>query len=102
MPDPGTIERMTDQLQVLAPQLLQIEDESALHAGHEGAKSGGGHYRMRLVSDRFRGLSRVARHRLVYDALELLMRREIHALAMTLQSPDELPAGPATPSPEGH
>jgi BolA protein len=102
MPDPGTIERMTQRLQILAPQLLQIEDESALHAGHEGAKSGGGHYRMRLVSARFQGLSRVARHRLVYDALDLLMRREIHALAMTLQSPDELPAAAATPSPEGH
>ncbi|MDZ7652203.1 MAG: BolA family protein [Burkholderiaceae bacterium] len=102
MPDPATIERMTQRLQALAPLLLQIEDESAQHAGHEGAKSGGGHYRMRLVSARFRGLSRVARHRLVYDALDSLMRREIHALAMTLHSPDELPADMADPSPEGH
>jgi BolA protein len=89
---------MTERLQALAPQLLEIEDESALHAGHEGAKSGGGHYRMRLVSARFSGLARVARHRLVYDALDPLMRREIHALAMTLQAPDELQPGAASPS----
>jgi len=101
MPDPATIERMTQRLQALEPQRLQIEDESALHAGHEGARSGGGHYRLLLVSARFRGLSRMARHRLVYDCLDPMLRGEIHALAMTLQSPDELPAAAAHPTSEG-
>jgi len=103
MPDPATIERMKERLQALAPLQLELDDESALHAGHEGARSGGGHYRLRLVSARFRGLSRVARHRLVYDALDLLMRRDVHALAMTLLSPEELPGAAASPieAPEG-
>jgi len=89
MPDPGTIERMKQRLQALEPLQLRIDDDSALHAGHAGAQGGGGHYRLRLVSARFAGLPRVARHRLVYDALDVLMRREIHALAMTLLSPEE-------------
>lgn len=91
MPDPATIERMKQRLQALDPLQLRIDDDSALHAGHEGAKSGGGHYRLRLVSPRFHGLTRVARHRLVYDALDSLMRREVHALTMTLLSPEECP-----------
>lgn len=98
MPDPGTIERMKERLQSLQPQQLELIDDSALHAGHEGAKSGGGHYRLRLVSARFSGLPRVARHRLVYDALDSLMRREVHALAMTLLTPEES-TGRATASP---
>ncbi|MFM8246523.1 MAG: BolA/IbaG family iron-sulfur metabolism protein, partial [Burkholderiaceae bacterium] len=53
----------------LAPAACAVDDESHLHAGHAGAASGGGHYRLRLVSARFEGLSKVARHRLVYDAL---------------------------------
>lgn len=100
MPDPATIERMTTRLQALAPAQLRIDDDSALHAGHEGAKSGGGHYRLHLVSARFLGLSRVARHRLVYDVLADLMRRDVHALTMTLLAPDELPgAAPAQQKP---
>jgi BolA protein len=103
MPDPATIERMRQQLQALDPLQFRLDDESALHAGHEGAKSGGGHYRLWLVSPRFSGLSRVARHRLVYDALQSLMRSEVHALAMTLLSPEELPGAAASSerSPEG-
>jgi BolA protein len=66
-----------------------IEDESALHAGHEGAKSGGGHFRLRIISPDFTGLSRVQRHRLVYDALHELMVRDIHALAIDARSPAE-------------
>ncbi len=73
----------------LAPLDCQIEDESHLHAGHAGAASGGGHYRLRVVSDRFAGLSKVARHRLVYDCLREMMLKDIHALAMTLLTPDE-------------
>jgi BolA protein len=68
---------------------LEIEDESAAHAGHAGARSGGGHYRIHLVSEAFSGLSRVARHRLVYDALHDLMQRDVHALALSLVTPAE-------------
>jgi BolA protein len=103
MPD-GTTARIRARLGVLAPLELTIEAESAQHAGHAGAASGGGHYRMILVSAAFTGQPRVARHRLVYDALADLMQREIHALAMTLLAPDEQkPASAAPPSPlSGH
>jgi len=94
MPE-GTVDRLRERLQSLRPDAVDIEDESALHAGHEGAKSGGGHYRLRLVSKRFAGLPRLARHRLVYDAAGDLMQREIHALTMILQTPEE--AGVASP-----
>ncbi len=73
----------------LEPLECQVDDESHLHAGHAGAASGGGHYRLRLVSRRFEGLNKVARHRLVYDCLREMMTKEIHALAMTLLTPDE-------------
>jgi BolA protein len=73
----------------LAPEVLTVIDDSAMHAGHEGAKSGGSHFRLHVVSRMFEGLTKVARHRLVYDALHDLMKRDIHALAMTLLSPDE-------------
>jgi len=88
MPE-GTVERLRERLQALQPQSVEIDDESALHAGHEGAKSGGGHYRLRLVSCRFEGLSRLARHRLVYDSLGQIMQREVHALTLVLQTPEE-------------
>ena len=85
----STIDRMRGLLAALEPVELQIEDESALHVGHPGAREGGGHYRLRLVSPRFPGLTRLQRHRLVYDCLDILMPGQIHALAMTLLSPDE-------------
>ncbi|MFS0754215.1 BolA family protein [Noviherbaspirillum sp. 1P10PC] len=84
------IDRMTALLQAsLAPLECRIEDDSALHAGHAGAASGGGHYRLRLVSSRFEGQSRIMRHRLVYDALQEMMQQEIHALAITALTPAE-------------
>jgi BolA family transcriptional regulator, general stress-responsive regulator len=103
MPD-GTIERMRERLHALTPIEISIADESALHAGHAGAASGGGHYRMTLVSAAFTGQPRVKRHRLVYDALADLMQREIHALAMTLLVPDEIRPGsaPLPPHTSGH
>jgi BolA protein len=79
----------------LAPLECELTDESALHAGHPGAASGGGHYRLRLVSDRFKGHSRLARHRLVYDCLHDMMQRDIHALAITALTPDEAAVGKA-------
>jgi BolA protein len=90
-----TVERMRERLQSLQPLLLAIEDDSAKHAGHEGAKGGGGHYRLRLVSRRFAGLPRLARHRLVYDSLGSMMQREVHALSLVVQTPEE--AGVTSP-----
>lgn len=76
-------------LAVLDPLKIELIDDSARHAGHAGAASGGGHYQLTLVSLRFAGLARLARHRLVYDALDPLMRGEIHAISLNLQTPDE-------------
>ena len=73
----------------LAASHVDVEDESHLHAGHVGAASGGGHFRATVVSDRFAGLSRVARQRLVYAALAAEMKHEIHALALRTFTPDE-------------
>lgn len=67
---------------------LEVQDDSHLHAGHAGAREGR-HFTVRLVSERFHGLSRVARHRLVYDALGSLIPQGIHALAIQAQTPDE-------------
>jgi BolA protein len=70
--------------------LIQIYDDSAEHVGHAGAASGGGHYQLIVVSRRFDGQARVARHRLVYQALGDLMQRQVHALAITALTPEEL------------
>jgi BolA protein len=72
----------------LEPLDLEVQDDSHLHAGHAGAREGR-HFSVRIVSARFKGLSRVARHRLVYDSLHLLMPRGIHALAIDARVPDE-------------
>lgn len=73
-----------------SPLACQIENESALHAGHAGAASGGGHYRLRLVSAAFEGQNRVTRHRLVYDCLNDMMQSDIHALAIIALAPSEV------------
>lgn len=70
---------------------IEIIDDSASHAGHEGAKSGGGHFDVIIVSDRFADLGKVARHRLVYAALSDMMKSEIHALSINAMTTDELP-----------
>jgi BolA protein len=84
-----TPQQMRQRLAVLQPASIDIEDESARHAGHEGAKGGGGHYRMRIVSAAFAGKSTVQRHRMVYDALGEMMRHEIHALSLRTLEPEE-------------
>jgi BolA protein len=84
------IERMRERLlATFTPVECQLDDDSHLHAGHAGAASGAGHYRVRLVSDRFTGLSRLARHRLVYDCLHDMMHSDIHALNITALTPSE-------------
>lgn len=72
----------------LAPTALAVQDDSHLHAGHAGAREGR-HFSVRIVSDRFDGLSRVARHRLVYDCVGSLIPRGIHALAIDAKTPAE-------------
>jgi BolA protein len=71
-------------------QKLEIEDESHLHAGHAGAASGGGHFKLTIVSPQFSGLNLVARHRAVYAALSCHIPKEIHALTITALTPSEL------------
>lgn len=74
----------------LAPEILEVKDESHLHAGHAGAREGGeSHFRLLIVSSRFEGLSRVARHRAVNDILRDELKERIHALAMRTLTPDE-------------
>ena len=72
----------------LAPTALELVDDSAAHAGHAGARSGA-HFNLRIVSPRFAGLARIARHRLVYDALRPWMAEGVHALAIDARTPDE-------------
>jgi BolA protein len=84
-----TIALMRQRLTSLEPHSLDIVDDSALHAGHAGAASGGGHYQLTIVSQRFAGESQLARHRLIYQALGDLMQRQIHALSITAYTPDQ-------------
>jgi BolA protein len=80
-------ERISAQVQPIA---LTITDESHLHAGHAGAEGGARHYRAHIVTKKFSGLTRVARHRLVYSALQDLMPHPLHALALELAAPEEV------------
>lgn len=80
---------LRERLASLAPLRVELIDDSAQHAGHAGAKSGGGHYRLFIVAETFRGKSTLARHRLVHDALGELMRSRIHALSIRSLTPDE-------------
>ena len=83
------MEQMRTALQVLAPTSLQIVDDSHKHAGHEGARDGRGHFSVEVVSEAFAGLSSLARHRRVYDALGTLMQTDIHALSIRAKTPAE-------------
>jgi BolA protein len=71
-----------------APESLEIIDDSHRHAGHAGAKDGRGHFRVRIVSERFAGAKTLERHRMVYAALGSLMQTDIHALSVTALGPD--------------
>lgn len=80
--------------QTFAPTILEVIDESQQHAGHAGARPGGEtHYRIHVVSEKFSGCNRVERQRLVNAALKDEFESGLHALAMTLQGPDEEKAG---------
>ena len=73
-----------------SPEQLDIIDESHLHAGHPGARSGGGHFVATIVSTAFDGKNMLERHRMVYDALGDIMNTEIHALSIKAYTPEEL------------
>ena len=85
-----TVARLRERLNTLQPQSLEIEDESHLHAGHAGTRSGGGHYRLHIVATAFTGKNTVARHRLIYDAAGDLMRGAVHALSIRALTPEEV------------
>lgn len=84
------VEMMRQRLATLAPVSLDITDESYKHAGHAGARSGGGHYTLRIISEQFAGKNTMARHRMIYSALGEMMKREIHALNILANTPDEV------------
>ncbi|MGH8595559.1 MAG: BolA family protein [Gammaproteobacteria bacterium] len=79
------------------PDLLEIEDQSHEHRGHAGARSGKGHFRVRIVTAAFTGKSAVTRHRLIYDALANLMETDIHALSIDARSPQDQATAPPPP-----
>lgn len=81
-------EELRQRLMALAPSQLDIRDDSARHAGHAGAASGG-HYVLSIVAARFAGLGTIQRHRLVYDAAGDLMQHGIHALSIAAKTPEE-------------
>ncbi len=79
-----------ERLAALKPVRLDLRDESAQHAGHAGSRpSGGSHWQLTIVSEAFRGASGVARHRMVYEALGDLMKRDIHALKIEALAPEQ-------------
>lgn len=82
--------QIEQRLAVLKPESLEILDESGKHVGHEGARGGGGHYQLIIVSREFAGKPIQLRHRMVYDALGPLMQKEIHALAIKAYAPGEI------------
>ena len=75
------IEEIKSRLQPLAPSQLEIQDDSALHAGHKG-NGGGGHFNLKIVSAAFNGKSQVARHRIIYQLMDDLIPGQIHALSI--------------------
>lgn len=88
------IERIRETLQqAFAPQHLHIEDQSHLHAGHAGAATGRGHFKVELVSSAFAGMTPVQRHRAVYSALGTLMQTDVHALSLSVRTPEESAGG---------
>ena len=81
---------MRERLAALQPSKVDLRDESAQHAGHAGARpSGGSHWQLTIVSDAFRGKNAVARHRMVYEALGDLMKRDVHALRIEALAPEQ-------------
>ena len=93
---PESVETLRGHLErALAPEVMEVEDESELHRGHAGWRPGGGtHFRVRIVAACFRGVSRLDRHRLVHDALAEPLAGSVHALSIEARSPEETNAPP--------
>jgi BolA protein len=83
-------ERIEQKLAALNPESVQLSDDSAQHVGHEGARGGGGHYRVMIVAAAFSGKSAQERHRMVYGALAEMLPDEIHALSIQAYAPEEI------------
>ena len=91
------IEKIRAALQAqLQPESIIIEDKSHLHAGHAGAATGRGHFRLHIVANCFTEKSAVARHRQIYAALDSLMQSDIHALSIEALTPTEATPGAAS------
>lgn len=88
------LDEIRERLAMLDPQRLEIQDDSALHAGHAG-NTGGGHFSMLIVSSQFCGKSQIMRHRLVYQALTGLIPNRIHALSINAIASDEAQPAPS-------
>jgi len=86
----SVVEKIRQQLAALQPEALEITDESSQHVGHEGARAGGGHYQLIIVSAQFAGKPIQQRHRMIYEALGPMMRADIHALVIRAYAPDEI------------
>lgn len=84
------VDMMRQRLAALSPVSIEIIDESQRHAGHAGARNGGGHYTLRIVSAQFGGKNTMERHRMIYFVLGGMMKREIHALHIKAHAPDEV------------
>lgn len=84
----STVEAIKQALASLKPELIDIEDDSASHAGHAG-NTGGGHYNLLIVSQAFEGLSLLQRHKLVFAQVDELMQSQIHALSIRAKTPAE-------------
>ncbi len=83
----ATIEQLLNA--AFSPTELLVKDQSHLHAGHAGAQEGKGHFEVKIVSDKFAGQSRIARHRMVHDALGSFIDSDIHALKISAVSPSD-------------
>ena len=90
-PSGPVAKKLREKLELaFAPQALAIEDESSRHAGHSGAREGGeSHFRVRIVSSAFKGLTRVERQRRVYAVVADEIHAGLHALALTTLTPEE-------------
>jgi len=88
MDNTDRINRIRSSLnEALSPSALEIVDDSHKHAGHEGAKSGGGHFNVAVCSAAFEGKTLIQRHRMIYDALGDMMQQDIHALSIVATTP---------------
>lgn len=89
--EPSRVERIEALLRErLRADGVEVIDESHLHAGHAGARSGGGHFAVTVIAAQFAGATTLKRHRMVYDALADLMKNDIHALSIRAYTPAEL------------